>query len=65
MKIILHSDWPLERTRRVHHTRFTQNRFCFAHIINPLMTNLSLFAQDDLMCPRSFLFFFFRDIRVL
>ena len=59
MKIILHSDWPLERTRRVHHARFSQNRFCFARIINPLMTNLSLFAQDDVMCPRSFLWFFF------
>ena len=59
MKIILRSDWPLERTRRSHHARFSQNRFCFAHIINPLMTNLSLFAQDDVMCPRSFLFFFF------
>ena len=59
MKIILRSDWPLERTRRAHHACFSQNRFCFAHIINPLMTNLSFFAQDDVMCPRSFLFFFF------
>ena len=59
MKIRLHSGWPLERTRRVHHARFSQNRFCFARIINPLMTNLSLFAQDDVMCPRSFLLFFF------
>ena len=58
-EIILRSDGPLERTRRAHHARFSQNRFCFAHIINPLMTNLSLFAQDDLMCPRSFLSFLF------
>ena len=53
------SDWPLERTRGAHHARFSQNRFCFAHVINSLMTNLSLFAQDDLMCRRSFLFFVF------
>ena len=59
MKIILRSDWPHERTRRAHHACFSQNRFCFAHIINGLMTNLSLFAQDDLMCPRSFFSFFF------
>ena len=64
MKIILRCDWPLEQTRRAHHACFSQNRFCFAqnrfaHIINPLMTNLSLFAQDDVMCLRSFLFFFF------
>ena len=63
MEIILRSDWSLERARRAH-ACFSQNRFCFAqnrfaHIINPLMTNLSLFAQDDVMCLRSFLFFFF------
>ena len=40
MKKILRSDWPLERTRRAHRARFSQNIFCFARIINPLMTKL-------------------------